>query len=67
MTENGKSDIWTHRIAVIAVAAIALLSGGGMTLLAAIEVEIPKAISMLGATSVGALAVMLTKIMDRRT
>lgn len=60
---NGKHDLMTHRIVVSCISATVLLTGTGITILAALGLDIPPALPALGGTALGALAGMLASIM----
>jgi hypothetical protein len=60
---NGKHDLLTHRIVVLSLSATVLLTGAGITILAALGLDIPPALPALGGTALGALTGMLTSIM----
>jgi hypothetical protein len=63
IVSNGKHDVHTHRIAVICLGAMVLLSGAGITLLAFFGQEVPPALPALGGTALGALTGMLASVM----
>ena len=60
---NGKHDIITHRIVVGCLGAFVVFTGLNITILQALNREIPAALPALGGTALGALAGMLASIM----
>jgi hypothetical protein len=60
---NGKHDVWTHRIVVGCLGLCVLLTGGAITVLAALGHEVPPALPALGGTALGALTGMLAAVM----
>jgi hypothetical protein len=60
---NGKHDVITHRIVVACLSATVLLTGAGITALAATGADVPPALPALGGTALGALTGMLASIM----
>ena len=60
---NGKHDVITHRIVVMCLGAVVLLTGASITALAMMAKEVPPALPALGGTALGALSGMLAAVM----
>lgn len=63
---NGKHDVHTHRIIVCGLVLAVLLSGGGVTALAALNRPIPAELAHMGAVALGALAMATSSILGPR-
>jgi hypothetical protein len=61
--QNGRHDVWTHRIATTAVALGMLVAGVSVCVLELHGRDIPHTITAIATTSLGALVVMLSQIM----
>jgi hypothetical protein len=61
--ENGKHDVWTHRIVVSGLVVCVLVSIGGIIGIGLMGREIPPALPAIGGTALGALTGMLAAVM----
>jgi hypothetical protein len=60
---NGKHDLKTHRLVVLALGSTAVLTVVGITILALFGHDAPPSLTALGSAAVGALTGMLAAIM----